>query len=501
MLLQLPAHQESPSPSLNEEIPEADILGISDIRLLDPLQKKLRKRTRHTHIYCTDPTPCPTEIPFPFPQLQGSYAFTTNNISVVLSCGRLAHRTENIHWLTPPPLLAPPPLSYYALPNHPRPHTIDIIGAGITGIVTAYVLAQKGFSIRLFERHPQPCAEASGNPHALVYANLSPFDQIQPRFYQSSLFSALRYLHNIHTLQKDVFLPSGILCTDKHYNQWKNILSPSETAIQRQTEQLWLPHAGVVHPQKLAQFVLEHPNISFFPLHNIENLHQQEDHLVFCAQGTQYTSEHIIICTAHHIDQFPLLSSLSLHKSSGQISYQRTPLVDIEHAHSAKAYLTPFWHDVQCFGATYHLREEKHTPQKEDHLDNIARLRERFPTLSIDVDTLLGRVGTRAQTNNFLPIIGPLPDTQWYTEQYAKLKDGLRTSSRYPIAKYVPNISVHLGHGSKGFSQAWIGAEILAAQIQKTPLPIDIDVYQALHPARFLVKQIHKPSTKNDDIK
>ena len=127
-----------------------------------------------------------------------------------------------------------------------------------------------------------------------------------------------------------------------------------------------------------------------------------------------------------------------------------------------------------------------------DHLDNLTRLHTIDPLLTINHARLKGRVGTRAQTNNFLPIIGPLPQEQHYRMHYAKLRDGMMNAKNYPPASYIPRIMVNIGHGSKAFSQSWIGAELLASLFDGTPLPVDNDVFQALHPARFLVKDIHK---------
>jgi tRNA 5-methylaminomethyl-2-thiouridine biosynthesis bifunctional protein len=492
MLLDLYKHSAKPPPiQLREQIPkkEKHTLGIDDVRLLPQVIAIAQRQKKQ--VYCCDPTP---EIPpFSLPYLKGSYALNVEGVSVSLSLGRPKHTHSPIQWYTDPTNTTyKRTFPYYAYPQHNTPQTIDIIGAGVTGIVTSYVLAEKGFRIRLFERHPIACAEASGNPHALVYSNLSPFDQIQPRFYQSALFTALHALKGLTQKHSDVFLPCGILSHKKHHEKWSKILSSHDPCIQQKADRLWLPTAGIVQPQNLARAILAHPYIQFFPQHEITGLTIEKGHPTFIAQKKKYRSEHLILCTAHHLKQFALCSSLSVHKSSGQISYTNTPVSSSKYAQSQNSYLTPFWEGAQCFGATYHLRTVQNQVTTADHNENISKLEQLAPDIQVKLHNIYGRSGVRAQTNNFLPIIGPLPDEEWYRDQYSKLKDGLLHSSHYPSAHYIPNMSVHLGHGSKGFSQAWIGAEILASQLRNTPLPVDIDVYQALHPARFLVKTIHR---------
>ena len=489
MLLRLSQSNNQPKRLLLDIPQEAHIVGINDVRLLEELIQKCTQRNQPTHIYCCDPNPEPVLLPVPF--LQGTYSLSITGIPVTLSLGRPLHAHPSITWLTEePPQKQQEPLPYYSFPQHRIPKQIDVIGAGISGLASAYVLAQKGLRVRIFDRHNIPCHEASGNPHALVYANLSPFDQIQPRFYLSSLFTGIHALSSFS--QKDVFHSCGILCSNKHLEHWANILNDKERQIQQRTEGLWIPKAGVVHPKSLAQAILHHPNITWFPNHDIEHISTEKDHPVFFINGTKWESEHIVICTAHHLSSLSVCDTLSVRKSSGQISYTNTEIYSNSFAYSDHAYLTPFWKGNQCFGATYHLHKLQTEVCDEDHQDNINRLNFSHPSINISSESLLGRCSIRAQTNNFLPIVGPIPDKEWYITKYAKLKDGLLRSSRYPPAKYIPNISVHVGHGSKGFSQAWLCAEILAAQLTNTPLPVDTDVYQSLHPARFLVRALHK---------
>ena len=489
MLLRLPQpvyrHKEC-LPAIPEH---ARIIGIRDVRFLAELVEKCIHRNKPAHIYCCDPNPDFASLPVP--RIQGTFSITISGIPTTLMFGRPPHKHSSITWLSEKPRdHQQAPLPYYSFPKQRTPQQVDVIGAGISGLVTAYVLAQKGLHVRIFDRHKSPCEEASGNPHALVYANLSPFDQIQPRFYLSSLFTGIHALSSFS--QKNLFHSCGILCSNKHHKQWAEILSKDEKYIQHREKSLWLPSAGVVDPKKLAQTILNHPKISWFPNHDITNISMEGDTPYFIANAKKWKSEHVIICTAHHLSSLPICDTISIRKSSGQISYTKAKFHSNSFAYSDHAYLTPFWKGTQCFGATYHLHDIKTNVCDEDHQDNIARLISGHPSISFTGSTLSGRCGIRAQTNNFLPIVGPIPDKDWYTTKYAKLKDGLLRSSRYPQAKYIPNVSVHVGHGSKGFSQSWLCAELLAAQLMNHPIPVDTDVYQALHPARFLVRAIHK---------
>ena len=491
MLLQLPKTQKKAKKSLLAIPPDARIIGIDDVRHFDEIINICAQKKNQIHLYCSDLNP--DTIPLPVPHVQGSYSLTIKGIPITLSLGRPAHIDDETIWLSESPTeQQKKPLPYYSFPSYTRPNRVDIVGAGISGLTTAYVLAQKGIEVRIFDRHNSPCQEASGNPHALVYGNLSPFDQIQPRFYMSALFTSLNALSQIAENNSDIFLPCGIRCSTKHHDAWHKILAPSEARIQQQENHLWLPNAGVVNPHTLAQTILAHPKITLFPQHEVDNIIMDEGHPTSIINGKRWKSDHLVICAAHSIRRFSLLDTISVQKSSGQISYTQAPFSSNDIAYSNHAYLTPFWNGVQCFGSTYHLHTMRTDVTEEDHLDNILRLQSTMPNLNIQEEHLLGRCGIRAQTNNFLPIIGPLPNKDFYTTHYSKLRDGLLRSSRYPPASYIPNLSVHLGHGSKGFSQAWLGAEILTSQLTNTPLPIDTDVYQALHPARYLVRSIHK---------
>ena len=48
------------------------------------------------------------------------------------------------------------------------------------------------------------------------------------------------------------------------------------------------------------------------------------------------------------------------------------------------------------------------------------------------------------------------------------------------------------GLGARGFSTSLLLADLLAAQISGTPLPLARDLLEAVHPARFIVRALRK---------
>ena len=230
----------------------------------------------------------------------------------------------------------------------------------------------------------------------------------------------------------------------------KHLAPAEEKHIQQRREGLWLPRAGVVHPKSLAQAILNHPRITWFPNHEVTHIESQGDTPSFFANGVQWNSAHII-CIAHHLSKLSVCDTVSVRKSSGQISYTKDKFHMNPFAYSDHAYLTPFWKGYQCFGATYHLHNLSKEVCEEDHQDNLKRLTSSHPAIDISTKDVLGRCGIRAQTNNFLPIVGPLP----VRLVHYKIRQAQRWSSSIfsvSTCKVYSQYLCHVGHGSKDFS-------------------------------------------------
>jgi tRNA 5-methylaminomethyl-2-thiouridine biosynthesis bifunctional protein len=88
-----------------------------------------------------------------------------------------------------------------------------------------------------------------------------------------------------------------------------------------------------------------------------------------------------------------------------------------------------------------------------------------------------------------MPIVGPVPDVTWFETEYGDLKHG-RPAQNYASASYLQGLYISAAHGSRGMTSCFLAAEIVAAQIEMTPLPVDQSVIEAINPARFIIRRL-----------
>ena len=94
----------------------------------------------------------------------------------------------------------------------------------------------------------------------------------------------------------------------------------------------------------------------------------------------------------------------------------------------------------------------------EDHIANIEMMSKIdqgiAQSLTIDQpENLEGRANFRCTTNDYLPIVGPVPNAQLFKQQYERLRHDA-TSTIECLGSYQPNLYIHCGLGSRGLSYA-----------------------------------------------
>jgi tRNA 5-methylaminomethyl-2-thiouridine biosynthesis bifunctional protein len=101
----------------------------------------------------------------------------------------------------------------------------------------------------------------------------------------------------------------------------------------------------------------------------------------------------------------------------------------------------------------------------------------------------------RATTYDRWPIVGPLADSNFYEKEYADLHQG-KQYKKYPAARYQEGVFALSGLGSRGLTSAAYCANLLAHMILGSTPPAPIDTVHALHPARFIIKNLRKGKNK-----
>lgn len=413
-----------------------------------------------------------------------------------------------------------------------------IIGGGIAGCTTANALAQRGWQVTLYEKASTLAAGASGNPQGIIYPRLSPEVSYLSRFNLSALLFATGFYgqfwdqntvkanDKITATETLTTTTSGSRCGvlvlpetpseqvvfAKIANNFKScegfVYQLNNTQIKALSglplhakSALYFPSLGWVEPRKVCEQLVRHPNIRVEQSHiNEISLDVVNDkwQLQTANQTTTHSAKTVVIATSHHTRAFKVSEHLPLKAIRGQIS--SVPATNTSRALKTvicgTGYLSPASDDRHTFGATYNLDTTSDQVRIEDHLLNLETLNKTDASLTTALATpeasaLSGRASLRCTTPDYLPLVGPAPVFEEFAEDFAALRNDARADIPHS-GNYWPGLYLHCGLGSRGFTYAPLGAELLADIINKdTPcLPRDLQI--ALHPGRFIIRDLKR---------
>jgi tRNA 5-methylaminomethyl-2-thiouridine biosynthesis bifunctional protein len=424
------------------------------------------------------------------------------------------------------------------------PETAIVIGGGIAGCSTARALAERGITVTLIERHRTMGQEGSGNPQGILYPKLSTSSSQLTRFGLAALLNASRYHNGFLDLKPDsksldskklgteavignrcgvLVLPSS----EKDKEQFEKIAEqfPKELVQLHEGEQLnqtaglsltnqfglFFPKLGWIKPPIACQILTEHPlitiqtaevaNIDYEPgsLSKSGSLSQHSDWQALDTTGnTIATAQVMVIACSFDSSNFNQTSHLPLKKIRGQIS--RLPTTKQSSALKTvlcgEGYIAPAEGGDHTLGATYNIGETSTAVRPEDHQINMQQLATTDAAMAdtfgqVDVSQLQGRAAFRCTTPDYLPIAGPAPKLESYLNDYKLLRKNAR--SHIPIAGATwPGLYLNIGHGSRGLSYAPLCAELVASQICGEVPPLELDLRQAVHPGRFIIRDLKR---------
>ncbi|MFN4317052.1 FAD-dependent 5-carboxymethylaminomethyl-2-thiouridine(34) oxidoreductase MnmC [Acinetobacter parvus] len=346
---------------------------------------------------------------------------------------------------------------------------IAIIGAGIAGLSSAWAFAQRGHQVTIYEQN-EPLSGASGNPLALLNPKLCPIEQAHEHLmtlsWQHALnfypqFKAFRPIQVQQIALKNADELSGLV---EQYPE--NVLTANTTLEcfpETEFPSLTLHQAGAVSPHQLRDEILQHANIRIEKV-KISRLESNGSQVTLWQdQQIIAITDHAIVCCAKQsaelFENYPVLKPIR-----GQVSWvenSQRPLA-LDQAYSYGGYCMQLDTAQLILGASFYPNRDDAEVLTEDHVHNYELIHNVFPKYAQglpSVDTWQGRASVRAQSLDYLPLVGKI-------QNFGQI---------YTFA----------GLGSKGFLFAPLCSEILAALILGELCPVPQSLLDKLNPQRF----------------
>lgn len=412
---------------------------------------------------------------------------------------------------------------WFARPPHApgeRGHAV-IIGGGIAGASAARAMGRRGWRTTIIDRRGSLADEASGNPAGVLMPRLTAAPNLDGRFYAAAWRFVLESLNELGNADRPFYRDRcGLLhlATDDAEAARQGVIAAGGPLPESQLMQvcaaeasdiagcalpygaLYFPSGGWLRPRDLCAALASDTqlmlNVDVGALHHTGGLWQVCDRAGnICAQA-----EVVILANACGAAAFPLTAWLPLKTRRGQVTFAPPTAISapLRAVLAYGGYMTPIHEGKHCIGATFDWVEPAALDidpavAGSDHARNLADLARVLPAMmqGSNASLLTGRAGLRCTTLDHLPLVGPMPEHSAYLRDFDELRHG-HPWARYPDAVYQLGLYALTGLGARGLVSAPLSAEILAAHITGEPWPVERDLVTALHPGRFLVRDLKR---------
>lgn len=391
-----------------------------------------------------------------------------------------------------------------------------IIGGGLAGTSVASALARRGWDVLIVEQCRGLAQRASGNLAAVISPMLSKDDSLASRLSRASFLQLLREMRRLNCrlplvrweqcgviqlaaddaqdlafadLLKTHQYPAGYV---RHINA-KEVASISGSPSAARGALLF-PSAGWVNPPSLCEARLAEDGVRVRFGERVCELVQKGNDWQLFGDGANLIAEATVVVLANGFEATSLDQAQHLHFKTvrGQVTHLRENEVkNLGVVICGDGYLTPSFDGLCSLGATYDFGVKEHSVLEEFTFQNLSR----FPKLMLGAPVpglhavLGGRVGFRSLTADRMPMIGQLADARLIGKQSDNRSSHWERLSDIPR---LPGLFTCLGMGSRGVVWSGMAGEILASLIEGEPSPIEGDLFDAIDPARAILREARR---------
>lgn len=385
---------------------------------------------------------------------------------------------------------------------HPRKEAV-VIGAGLAGTAAAASLSRRGWKVTVLEQLSQAALGASGNRSAIFSPMISKDDGRASRLSRACFFALFEELRGLdQTNSPAVWDACGVLQIARDASEtrrFKEALTagryPPEFVryLEKDAAELDVGHGlsaggllfskgGWIDPASLCSARLLQSGATVMTGKSVSRL---ENHSgiweAIDSEGQSLASAPVMVC-AQSFDalQLPHVAGMRFKKVRGQVTYfSESSLPRIGRVLNGGGYFTPSQGGVCSVGATYDFDSDEEEVTEASHHSNVGHLCFLLPKVRAgSLDPIGGRVGFRCLTADRFPVVGPLVDVSAPIKRGQTVLDLKRHAGLFGL----------LGLGSRGALWSTLAGEVLASQVENEPIPIPIDLLEAIDPGRFIFR-------------
>ncbi len=356
-----------------------------------------------------------------------------------------------------------------------------ILGGGIAGCALAHALRARGRGVTIVSDGEG----ASAVPAAMFTPRLENAD----RPHQRALFAAFLHAASLYE-QAGAFSERGArrMAKDAAEAARLSAIAKFWPGLEISEDGLAIPAAGVLDPARaLAALAGDAPRIAA----RVAEIKREDGvWVLFDADGARIASAPVLVLAGGAGGAaMDTLSPLRLGLSAGQVSIHDG--AGLEGAAAWGGFAAPCGGRI-LLGAT-HEGVETAAPPAPDAARAAAMADEAAARLGVRIAPEAERIwtGVRAVTADRLPCAGPVPDPAAYAEIFGAAAKG-GPAPEVAEGAVLPGLWTLTGLGSRGFAHAPLLARSVASEICGEPSPLEAAGRRALHPARFLWRELRR---------
>lgn len=401
-------------------------------------------------------------------------------------------------WKTWP---APPPAP--AWPSR----TATVIGAGLAGAACAAALAARGWQVHLIDERGPAQGDGSSQPLCAEHLHLSPDDNLAARLTRTALLLAAQ----TRWTGRRAETPIGrlvVAADDAQQRAQQRLVdalgfprdfvqaldaaqASNRAGIQLASGGLWLPMATAQRPAELCARWLADAAIRLSTGLRIDRIAPADaGWAVHDAQGRLIDrSDVLILANADDAVRLASLTSARPRRIAGQTTWLAGhDIAALRCTLGGGAYACPAGDGRVLIGATFEEADGFVASEAGDrvNVERFAALIGRPPGSLAAAQA--GHVpGIRCAMPDRMPMIGLLPDEAGIDREAARLAN----DARLPVPRRAGLYGV-FALGARGLLHAPLAAELIAAQLDGEPLPVEADLLAAIDPARYAIHRLRR---------